>query len=144
MVLITGFIAMLTAFKWAFIALLAGFTVNYFYGLLADAQDPEKESFNFKKAIEGVRLLCFYAIILICLYLMTYEQPTMADTAIRWVTYIVSYFYLTNILRNAMEVHPSSQAVRFMYQFLSTEIFFKLKQYLGIKRNINENEPDGN
>lgn len=43
----------------------------------------------------------------------------------------VGYFYLTNIFRNAKLLFPNSKSVEFIYSFLSTEVLYKLKEYLG-------------
>ncbi len=134
MVLITGLMAVFSTYAETFIALLAGFTLNFVMGMLADAKDKESENFSMQKAIEGVRLLMFYSITVVCIYAMTYKSQSIADSAIRWLSYIVSYFYLTNIFRNANKVHPDNKAIEFIYLFLSTEVFLKLKEHLGIKR----------
>lgn len=144
---LTGILGIVSTFQHAFIALFCGFVLNFFMGMGADAADKTRENFSIKKATEGVKLLMFYIVIIFCLYGMTYREPRLSDNIIKWLTYIVSYFYLTNIFRNAEKIFPSSKAVSFIYMFLSTEVFIRLKSALGIKnRNFNNkrNESDEN
>lgn len=141
LMVLTGLLGIVSTFQHAFIALFCGFILNFLMGMGADAADKTtKESFSIKKATEGIKLLMFYVVTIFCLYGMTYPEPKLTETVIKWLTYIVSYFYLTNIFRNATKIFPDSRAIAFIYMFLSTEVFIKLKEMLGIKNKGNELE----
>lgn len=128
----------ITQVEFALWTLLFGFTVNVFMGFWADVSSSDgkqKKRFKLKKATEGIKLLMFYFIIVFFLYAITHREPELSDTVVSWLTYIVSYFYLTNIFRNAKTVFPKSKAVKFIYEFISTEVFIKLKEYIGWKHD---------
>lgn len=135
LVTLTGLLSILSDFQYAFVALFVGFVGNFLMGLLADTSSEPKVSFSIKKATEGLKLFMFYVVTVFCLYGMTYKEPALTDTVIKWLTYIVSYFYMTNIFRNAKKVFPDSKAISFIYSFLSTEVFMELKRFLGIGKN---------
>ena len=117
---------------WKTRVLLIGFFINVIIGIGADVHNGKRQ-FNIKKATEGMKLLMFYFIIVFFLYAITYRNPEMSDMVVSWLTYIVSYFYLTNIFRNAKKIFPKTQSIKFIYEFLSTEIFYRLKDYIGWK-----------
>lgn len=128
-----------TNVSWSIGMLFAGFMLNIFIGIGADVHSGDKE-FKMRKATEGVKLLMFYVVIVFFLYAITYKNPPMSDTIVNWLTYIVSYFYLTNVFRNAKIIFPKSEGVKFIYDFLSTEIFYRLKEYIGWHRKNREEE----
>ena len=61
------------------------------------------------------------------------SEPGIGITAVKWLTYVVVYFYLTNIFKNARLVYPKNPALNFIYELLSTEIFDRLKNMVGYK-----------
>ncbi|WP_019540557.1 phage holin family protein [Proteiniphilum acetatigenes] len=130
--LLTGLISICVDFYFAFIALFAGFCINFITGMIAAAK--EKEGFSMEKAKEGVKLFGFYITVIFVLYAMTFFKAELPETVIVYFTLIVSYFYLTNSFRNATIIFPKDKAIQFIYEILSTEIFFRLKEYLGLKR----------
>lgn len=138
---LTGLLSIISDYQHAFIALLVGFTFNFLMGIGADAKD-KSESFSLKKATEGFKLFMFYCITVLALYGMTYNEPTISATAIKWLTLVASYFYLVNIFRNARKIFPGNAAIEFIYLFLSTEVFFKLKELLNIKKDSTDLSDD--
>lgn len=129
--LITGFLSIITDFTFAFVGLFAGFTFNFLCGMAADAK--EGKGFNMGKAKEGIKLLGFYISVVFVLFLITYFKPELPETLIVYFTLIVSYFYFTNGFKNATVIFPGEPAVKFIYNLLSTEMFFRLKEHLGLK-----------
>lgn len=143
MVVLAGILGIVDKYDWAFVALGVGFLFNFLMGMGADVsnQNDKDDSFSIKKAAEGVKLLMFYAVTIFCVYGMTYKDQNISETMIKWLTYIVDYFYLTNIFRNAKKIFPENRGIEFIYMFLSTEVFYKLKNVLGFK-NINSKEDE--
>lgn len=133
---ITAMCGIINDFQHAFIALFVGFIFNFIMGMGADIQfkNKRKESFSIKKATEGFKLFMFYIITIFCIFGMTYRDVDIANAIIKWLTYIVSYFYLTNIFRNAKKIFPENKGIAFIYLFLSTEVFYKLKKILGFRK----------
>jgi hypothetical protein len=112
--------------------LLWAFGFNIAMGIIADVH-VNKAKFSMRKAFNAVAQVAFYAI---CAVFLNKEavflrEPEMGETAIKWLTLIVLYFYLTNIFRNAHLIFPKSQSIALIYEVLSTEIFTRLKKMLG-------------
>ena len=134
--LLTALVSVFSTVKHALIFLLLAFAFNIVTGIITDVH-VNKASFNIKKAFSAFSQLLFYAA---CVVFFDYGARLMGDagigvTAVRWLTYIVVYFYLTNIFRNARLVYPKSAAINFIYDLLSTEIFSRLKEMIGMKNN---------
>ena len=143
----TALLAIWTQFEVAFVALIAGFTWNFLMGMIADAatavRSGKKFSFSLKKAGEGFLLLMIFVITIFAIYYMARVNEGLPVTLITYLTYIASYFYLTNGFKNASIALPKEKSLRFIYDVLSTEGFFKLKYSLGLKiKNSHDDRPE--
>ena len=142
MLILAGLLSIITDYQFAFVGLFVGFTFNFLMGMGADVNDPEKDNFCMKKATNGIKLLMFFVITIFCVVGMTYNKPKVTETIIQYLTYIVSYFYFTNGFRNAVKIFPGNKTVQFIYSFLSTEAFYKLKDYLGFRNKKQKHEEE--
>lgn len=123
------------------ILLSMGFVFNIFTGIVTDIH-VNYARFDIKKAFSAITQLTFYAT---CVVFLNHgakllDEPQMGIVAVKWVTMIVIYFYLTNIFKNAKQVYPRNLAISFIYEILSTEIFTRLKETIGIKNNNDEKD----
>ena len=139
----TAVLSIITTAEGAFIALAFGFMLNFFIGMNADRIKHGKE-FSLRKATEGIKLFMFYVIIVFFVFAILYNKQEFANDVVNWLTYIVSYFYLTNIFRNAKTCFPESRSIDFIYKFLSTEVFAGMKQLLSKKIGIITHKDDEN
>lgn len=139
-IIIAGIGSALLPVKDILVLLSLGFVFNIITGIVTDIH-VNKTSFNIKKAFSAITQLTFWATLVVFLDYGSRRmgEPQMGVTAVKWITMIVVYFYLTNIFKNARQVYPSSQAINFVYELLSTEIFTRLKNIIGYKNNDNEN-----
>lgn len=139
----TWALAVLTNYHDALLTLFVGFMFNILMGIGADV-NILKHRFDMKKALQGLKLLLFYFTIIIFVSIaLAHEYADEGDTIIRWLTYIVGYFYITNIFRNARIIFPKNKSVEFIYLFLSTEVILKLKEYLGFRNLEKKEDEDG-
>ena len=139
-------LAVYTSYTDAFLTLFVGFTLNILLGVGADV-NINKKAFSLRKATDALLLLLFYFMLIIFIHVaLGRRYVDLANTMITWLTYIVGYFYLTNIFRNAKILFPTSKSIKFIYSFLSTEVMYKLKAYLGFRKykddSINNNMED--
>ena len=123
------------------VLLSLGFVFNIITGIVTDIH-VNKAHFDIKKAFNAITQLTFWATLVVFLDYGSRRmgEPQMGITAVKWITMIVIYFYLTNIFKNARQVYPKSQAINFVYELLSTEIFARLKNMVGIKNSNNEED----
>mgnify|MGYP000848542333 FL=1 len=135
-------LAVYTSYTDAFLTLFVGFTLNILLGVGADV-NINKKAFSLRKATDALLLLLFYFMLIIFIHVaLGRRYVDLANTMITWLTYIVGYFYLTNIFRNAKILFPTSKSIKFIYSFLSTEVMYKLKAYLGFHKYKNNNNND--
>lgn len=133
-VVITGLASVLTPVENTLKLLFIAFVFNIITGIITDVH-VNKAKFQLKKAFNAITQLMFYAA---CVVFFDYgarllNEPNIGITAVKWLSYIVVYFYLTNIFKNARLVYPKSFAINFVYELLSTEIFERLKNIVGYK-----------
>lgn len=138
--LFTWILAIFSNYQDAFMTLFIGFMLNILMGLGADINISGR-AFSLKKARDALLLLIFYFLLIIFIDVaMGKQYAEMSCVMITWLTYIVGYFYLTNKFRNAKLLFPKSKSVSFIYAFLSTEVLYKLKKYLGFRHNLDTTE----
>jgi len=139
--IVTFIVSIFSPVREAMMVLGLAFLFNLLTGLITDIHVNRKE-FSLKKAFDAVIQLSFFGALIFFIQAAgtNLHDPTLAATGVKWVTYIVVYFYLTNILRNATQIFPKNQAISFMYTIMSTQIFSKLKEMIGIKSSDNDNK----
>ena len=116
-------ISVISPIRTSILVLLIFFTINFFIGLKSDI-DVHGRDFSLKKAFDAVKqLILYYALIFIVnMALGLYNEPSLAEGATKFMTWIVSYWYLVNILRNAREIFPANEALEFLYEFLTIQV----------------------
>lgn len=138
-VIVTALSSVLMPVKGTLILLFISFIFNIVTGIITDVH-VNKAKFDLKKAFNAITQLTFYAT---CAIFLNYGTSLINEVeigliAVKWLTYIVVYFYLANIFKNARQVYPKSQAINFIYELLSTEIFDRLKSMVGAKKQSND------
>jgi len=133
-VVITAIGSLLLPIREILILLSLGFVFNIITGIIADVH-VNRQQFSIKKAFSAISQAAFF---MACVFFLDYGSKLLHDaqigqTSVRWLTLIVSYFYLVNIFRNAKLIFPKNLAISFIYELLSTEIFLRLKEMVGIK-----------
>lgn len=122
----------------ALLVLMAAWTINIFMGLAADKNIGK--DFELKKFFSAVKQLGFIFSILFVISLATtgYGESKIAFIIAKWGTWVVSYFYVINVFRNATQVWSNNKEIAFIYAFLSTEAFGYIKDYFKMKGGRNE------
>lgn len=137
--LLTGLWAYLNPVSGDIKSLVAIFTLNFAFGLLA-ALLAQNESFSLRKAFRCVVEATVLFLLICAVYFIGDHKgnPGGALQCVSFITYSVFYFYGVNILRNIKQVlSPASVAykvVSFLYYVLSVE-FIKNIPYLSNYQN---------
>lgn len=120
----------------AILVLMAVWTLNIIMGISADKNSGK--DFELKKALTAAIQLGFIFAVLFVISLATtgYGEKELAFTIAKWGTWVVSYFYSTNIFRNATQLWPSNKAIAFIYSFLTTEAFGYIKELFKMKGGV--------
>lgn len=130
-VVITALGSILLPVKDILLLLSLGFLFNIITGIVADIH-VNKAEFNFKKAFSAIIELTFFSACVLFIHhgCKLMAEPDMGAIAVKWLMFIVSYFYITNIFKNAKKIFPRNEAIAFIYEILSTEIFIRLKSMI--------------
>lgn len=140
LLIITALISAVSPIGDVLVALFFAFLFNIFTGIVTDVH-VNKKDFCIKKAFDAITQLLLYATLIVFVHFITtrLKDFSIGETGVKWITYIVVYYYLTNILRNAKKVFPKSSAILFMYDVMSTQVFTKLKEFIGMKSTNSDN-----
>lgn len=107
-----------------FIVILIAATINIFFGAWAD----DKE-WSFKKAFKAIKyLIGYFGLLLLVAMLgsiMQVDGKLLSDV-VSWITWVMLYFYTTNIFRNWHLKQPDNRPIAFIYWVLSFKIIDKI------------------
>lgn len=125
--------------------LLFAFTGNIFVGMYADI-NVKRNRFDIKKFFDAIKHFGFYSFLVVFFNRsgISLGDPNISEQGVRWVTIIVLYYYITNIVRNTTVIWPTNKTLQFMYLLLTTQIFFKLKSFFGFKVKKEESKDEEN
>lgn len=120
------------------------FILNIFVGYHAD-RIVNQRNFSLEKIGKGISLLILYFILLfiINISLSLYDEIELSETIPKFFTWVASYFYLINIIRNAKLIYPENIGLKFFYKILTIQIFDMILGKFGIKIkdfNIDDNK----
>lgn len=122
------------------------FILNFLYGLISDIADGGE--FSFKKAFQSIWYVVGFMLLLFLTFgigkKMHLDDQSVLDFT-SWITWVVIYFYGTNILRNWKNIQPKNQVIAVLYWIASVKFVEKIK-YLSeyFKNNSNEKKTTDN
>lgn len=141
LIILTFIISVITPIQHILLLLLFASTVNIIFGIRAD-KVVKNRAFSMKKAMQSFEQLILYFLIVIMVF-ATFKylgDESIGQLAMKWLTYILIYFYSINILRNAEILYPKNKAIPFLKSVLTTEIFDRINNLIGIFKKDKENE----
>lgn len=131
-------LAIISPIYYVFIALFISWLGNFLMGMKTDKKVNNSE-FSITKAFDSIKQIGFFGMAALFIYLIPrlMGDEWLGKKGINAITYVVSYYYLTNTFRNAKLYWPKSQPISLIYEVLTTQIFSSLKQYIGLKNEKN-------
>lgn len=124
-----------------FLYVLGGLaTLDIFAGLLADRGQWQKQ-----KAIKAFVYLCLYFILVILSFIvgvMMKQSPESMAAFSSWVTWVMNYFYIVNILRNLSIRFPDNKVFAFLYWVVTVKFISKINflEEFQMKQNKEDNQ----
>jgi len=113
-------------------------TLNIFFGLAED-----KFRFSFSKAFKSFYYLIGYLFLLIMSVLYGQLMHIVGKDIIEftsWITWVMIWFYATNILKNWNKMQPDNKVIAFLYWVVSFKVVEKLKFLKEFNEKDKENE----
>lgn len=103
-------------------------TINIIYGWLADVVNEEE--WSFRKALQAGCYLGGYFLLLILTNIIgSLMGVDNINYYCSWITWVMIYFYSTNILRNWKIIQPNNKVISFLY-WVATAKFIKNINYM--------------
>jgi hypothetical protein len=101
--------------------------LNFAVGLYV-ALKVMSEGFSFKKALECIKEVAVFFVIIACTLFVgnNIDQPDGAVNAILTVTFALLYFYSVNIFKNLKRWNRESRWIAFVYFIISIEFVKKI------------------
>ncbi len=106
---------------------------NFIIGWKTDVH-VYKRDFSTSKAFNSIKMLLFWAFTCLVVHLTInlFGEEDLANVFLKYLTWIVSYWYLVNVLKNAKKLFPKSESIKFVYDLVTIEIIAILKsKFLG-------------
>ena len=119
------------------------FVLNFFIGFQTD-RIVNKKDFSLHKITRGAKLfLLYFAIIFIVnVSLSLYQEDELAVSVPKFFTWIACYWYLVNILRNAVQIFPESEGLKFFYNLMTIQVLDIIFAKFGLKRKDKEEDEE--
>ena len=135
-------ISIFAPIKIAIIVLTGAFALNFFIGFKND-QIVHGRDFSLEKAFKGAKLLfLFYALsFIIFMSISLYGEHSLAGEVTKFFAWIVNWWYVTNILRNAKEIFPDVKVLQILYDIVTIQVFDMIFAHFGLsplKKKDNE------
>lgn len=137
---VTGFMAFFQPIQDFLIVIAILFFFNYILGWGADML--KKKDWSLKKSLDAIwQLVAFFLLLFLSFGVgrkMHIDEKALIDFA-SWLTWVIIYFYATNILRNWKNIQPKNDVVSLIYWVVTVQ-FVKNIKYLNEFFNTNSDE----
>ena len=141
----SSFIAMISPLFTPIIILVWLLAFDIIVGIISD-RVINKTGFSTNKFLKSVFFLCLYLMIIASMYIVCHLLHDVEEglVMLKIITYVCSYFYLSNILKNLHESFPKNRIFSFLLFVLSVDILTKkipvLDRFLNFEKEETKNE----
>lgn len=103
---------------------------NFICGLLAGLI-KQQERFAFRKALNCLIEAAIYVVIVSSTFTVGHymEDREEAESVVKGITYIMTYFYAENILRNLKILFPDNRVFAFLHYLIALEFIKRIPAY---------------
>lgn len=131
-----GVLAFISPVSYVFYSLFIVWVLNFFIGMKTDKKINDRD-FSITKAFDSIKQIGFLGVASLVVYAIPsiMGDKWIAIKGVNAITYIVFYFYLTNIFRNASLYWPKKKEFSFLYEVLTTQIFTRLRDTFMLNKN---------
>lgn len=119
----------------AFTVLIVMAVADVFGGMAGNVWTG-REEFKFRKAFRAVYKIIAYCVMVLLVHfcVSSFGEGSLAGTLVKFLTWTISYWYLSNILGNMCKAFPSSKGFLFLYLALSLKILPLMLHHMGISK----------
>lgn len=112
------------------------FTLDILFGVMVDII-LNKDRIRIKKFLISVAFLTLYLLIIASTFFIGKQMGDMNEALyiVKILTYVFSYFYVSNSIRNMRQLAPASKPLAFLDYFIGLQVIKKLPElalFLGL------------
>lgn len=117
----------------AFAVLIVMAVADVFGGMAGNVWTG-REEFKFRKAFRAVYKIISYCVMVLLVHfcVSSFGEGSLAGMLVKFLTWTISYWYLSNILGNMCKAFPSSKGFLFLYLALSLKILPLMLHHIGL------------
>lgn len=104
------------------------------------------EEWKFRKAFSAIGKLCIYCFLVVIIHMAmdVFGEVALAKTLVKYLTWAIIWFYLSNIITNAKKIYPKSKGLAFLHALVTAkmagQILTKLLLHFGIDAELPDME----
>ena len=119
----------------AFAVLIVMAVVDVFGGMAGNVWTG-REEFKFRKAFQAIYKIIAYCVMVLLVHfcISSLDAGSLAGTLVKFLTWTISYWYLSNILGNMCKAFPRSKGFLFLYLALSLKILPLMLHHMGLSQ----------
>lgn len=130
LILVASYLAPLSN---AFAVLIVMAVADVFGGMAGNVWTG-REEFKFRKAFRAIYKIISYCVMVLLVHfcVSSFGEGSLAGTLVKFLTWTISYWYLSNILGNMCKAFPQSKGFLFLYLALSLKILPLMLHHMGL------------
>ncbi|MDD7468328.1 MAG: phage holin family protein [Bacteroidales bacterium] len=119
----------------AFTVLIVMAVADVFGGMAGNVWTG-REEFKFRKAFQAIYKIIAYCVMVLLVHfcISSLDAGSLAGTLVKFLTWTISYWYLSNILGNMCKAFPRSKGFLFLYLALSLKILPLMLHHMGLSK----------
>lgn len=126
-------ISVLSPISTALVLLITMSIVDVFLGFGANRKVLGEE-FKFNKAFNAITKMAFFCLLTVLIHLTfhLYGEVEVASVVVKYLSWIIIYYYILNMLYNAGKIYPDSKVIPFLVEVMQLHILGAMLSRMGI------------
>lgn len=126
-------ISILSPISTALVLLITMSIVDVFLGFKANRKVLGEE-FKFNKAFNAITKMGFFCMLTILIHLTfhLYGEIDIAAVVVKYLSWIIIYYYILNMLYNAGKIYPESKVIPFLIEVMQLHVLGAMLTRMGV------------
>ncbi|WP_278833582.1 hypothetical protein [Porphyromonas cangingivalis] len=126
-------ISILSPISTALVLLITMSIVDVFLGFKANRKVLGEE-FKFNKAFNAITKMGFFCMLTVLIHLTfhLYGEIDIAAVVVKYLSWIIIYYYILNMLYNAGKIYPESKVIPFLIEVMQLHVLGAMLSRMGV------------
>lgn len=126
-------ISILSPISTALVLLITMSIVDVFLGFKAN-RNVLGEEFKFNKAFNAITKMGFFCMLTVLIHLTfhLYGEIDIAAVVVKYLSWIIIYYYILNMLYNAGKIYPESKVIPFLIEIMQLHVLGAMLSRMGV------------